>query len=146
MREVIEFHALNRESVILDESHGRNFKCHKRLKWLRRPLRWLYLKLSVPRTESFIKRVSIQTNSVREAIFAQRQSAKMICVDGCRKVVIGPRQAGMLKDEVYASSFEFPVKALIGCGGRTQIYGLDVVICPWFDGVLVLPNTNKRSL
>lgn len=125
---------------------GRRFRPWRHFRWLGRLVERLWDRLSEvyigiePRTR--MQRTS--SRSILDAIWREDHNAELIWRRRCRHVVMGHRQFMNLHCELSELEAIKPMDATIPVRfGPLREVPLAIHLCPWFDGILVLPDWDE---
>jgi hypothetical protein len=137
---------LNYSSILVPDTYS--FNQNKRFKWLQRLCIRILNKLGCQRyvMQSTFETVTVDFDNIVELVL--KQSYAIECVTGrrCKYLVLGRKQMIELDLAVPEGHmlFQFPhdYKARIYLGSMI-FAGLKVVIVPWFDGILCLPELER---
>jgi hypothetical protein len=90
-----------------------------------------------------VTRQLIQPGGVADALMQQRDVANHVfdAPHKIHRVCMGPEQYRELMHEPWVAGYvNFLAYAHGGMNGKPTLFGLEVTIVPWMDGVLVLPH------
>jgi hypothetical protein len=108
--------------------------------YLDRLRRWLFLRWSKPYQEMVTasKVVRINDDSFRKIVCDAINKMRMYPKD-VERIIVGPAQIGYALEELH-HSFCFTCDVRWNDLHISQIFGIQVQVVPWFDGVLLLPK------
>lgn len=84
--------------------------------------------------------VTIDTEELLEAVFRQNQAISRIYHGDCSVVIIGRDEWCRLAREADCHPATFDVRARLAGPNGARVFGLQVVVVPWFEGICVLPK------
>jgi len=85
--------------------------------------------------------ISAPPEDIIAHLLAQKAVVRLFHKDGPTRVIMGPNNFKQLQDRKDCWQYmELPrVFGKIGYYGEYRVFGLDITIVPWLNGVLVLP-------
>jgi hypothetical protein len=122
---------------------GYTFRPWKRLRFLEPLARWIWCRFGENHYEHVegFRKITIDSDSIRELICESKHNLNLIAEDNCRHVIVGPEQFFELRDEFCKLSFDYKMPLVVN--REITVYGLKVHVIPWFEGVLLLPELNE---
>ena len=118
---------------------------HQLPRWLRpckRLIRWAWYRASEahPQETSRAESVEITCHSVRKAIERSKFAVQQIYHEHLRRVVVGFDQLHELQNDLRYNSFQVSIGVEMNGMDGMLAANLEVLVCPWFNGILVLPD------
>lgn len=147
--ETISFYSrkpeIQRASIIVPNTFTFKPIKNKQLNWIINALKkWLVKKGVMCRyhdtTEEFLgfKQVSVNVDNILQVIMNDSRAMMSIYNENARFVVVGIKGMKMLEKSIVVKMYGFNTPP--ECGNIKYINGLEVLLVPHFEGVLVLPD------
>ena len=120
------------------------FEYHKDrpMHWLQKFCLWILKKLKCQRAVRMKSAVynRIFSQSVIDIIRRQSGAIEKIIAKRCKYVLLGNVAMRELKVETFNRQIGFDMNVPLACGRdyHMEVFGIRVVLVPWFDGVLCL--------
>lgn len=113
------------------------------LKWLQRSCIWVLDKLGCQSygLETSIEYMRIGFDDIVDLVMRQRRAVEAIAGHGCKYLLLGREQMRelVLSDQYGQTMFQFPPDYRASVHPHPMMFaGLNVVLVPWFDGVICL--------
>lgn len=85
--------------------------------------------------------IEVAPQDIIRHLMAQIDTVRLFHEGGPTRVMMGPRNFNGLRNRPDSWHYiELPrINGEMGYGNEVRVFGLDVTIVPWLDGVLVLP-------
>jgi hypothetical protein len=134
-----------REYVPFELSDRFGFRKDKGLHWLQRACLWVLRKIGCNAfgEELKVTRQLIKPKGVADALMQQKHVADHVfdAPHKIHRVCLGPAQYREMMHEPWVAGYaNFLAYAHGGLDGKPMLFGLEVTVVPWMDGVLVLPH------
>ena len=134
-------------SKLVDPSPGVLIK-HNTPTWLRKPLQWLierYLESEQNYAETYTI-TKLAVNDLLDAVYKTEYAIAKVYNDKCRVVIVGSDVYDKILQLPYPHPLSIDDHILNGHKGPKTISGLQIVCIPYFEGILMLPNTVIQQL
>lgn len=118
------------------------FNASKRLHWLQRICLWMLDKLGCEQhdTQSTFSTIEVNFDDIADLIMEQAHGIEQIHYRRCKYVLVGHRQFSELAKQDGNMLFRF---SFLEGRRYAQFRGIQVVVVPWFDGVLCLHDLEQ---
>lgn len=133
-----------RHTIQLHEDTGNDWVPWKKWRWLERHAKRLWERWSTPHMQS-VQTVGFgerEFESIREAIGQQRGAIERIWNGEVRHIVLGYdwfRRLVIEATEAWGLC-GFHLDMDLANGRERRVYGLQIHLIPWFEGMLILPD------